>query len=890
MRYASCAMRVALCATTALTFAAGLAHAQTASGSNQLNLGSVVSSASTGGGNGAGSGNAKPSMTGTLAQAQKYKKLAPNVVSIQPKSQMQKHPDLNLADAFGRISGVTVTYDSGAGQLINIRGLNPDLNNTTFGGIKLTGNSATSGGRGVDLAGFPPGLFGGLEVVKSPTPDMDATGLGGTATMEPITLPANGKPLADIDLAGGEETLRHTGVFQGSIALGDRFNIPGVRSFQNSKPFSVLFNYADSRDARGIDDFEETYDPNTFSPSNKTNDLATANTRILDKHTIRQGIFTQFGFDPSADTGVDFRFLKSDYDVTTLKDGVSYSNLNSTTLNSAGDYVASKAKTTYAYTNEEAKATNYVVAMDGHTVIADKVKVKGSVSYTDGNDVAPYSYSASFAGPTTLVNYNVSDPSARTIATPNENPGNAALYNKLTSASNKPAHTNDQAWAFNLDNSVANSILGNVGTAKFGGEFRTETEGSKSAASEWLGTNNISLAEVSGPSPSIGFYNNLYVIPGLPSYSTLNGLAPLSGAPQVSAEEQANLKSYQHNNENIYAAYAMETMQFGKMEVLAGLRMEDTNGTYEAYGQNTKGQITPGSPLNTNKQDYINFFPSLQLKYDATNRLQFRAAYSTAIARPGFDQISAADSVSIGGALNGENLVTTGNPNLKPTYGRSIDLVASYYGPYATMLSADAFYKMFDNYIFQSNSYGTYMGQPAEFSTYENEAGAFARGLELDVQQPLNFLPGPLSGLRVDGNISFTDSRGHSDGAQFKAYQLPDTSPIAANGELDYNYGRFGADVSVNYVGESLDSVTNPVSAHYADLNPRDADTFAASRTQVDANVTYAFTPRVTLYAQGRNLTNAPLTFTQGSSSQFPVHREFYDADWLVGVRLKLGG
>ncbi len=97
-------------------------------------------------------------------------------------------------------------------------------------------------------------------------------------------------------------------------------------------------------------------------------------------------------------------------------------------------------------------------------------------------------------------------------------------------------------------------------------------------------------------------------------------------------------------------------------------------------------------------------------------------------------------------------------------------------------------------------------------------------------------------------------------------------------------------DVSVNYVSRSLFSVVNPVSSGLSDLNPRDADTFTSARTTVDANIDYKFSPRITFFAQARDITNSPLEFTQSASSQYPIQREFYDLDYLGGVSLKLGG
>jgi TonB-dependent receptor len=328
------------------------------------------------------------------------------------------------------------------------------------------------------------------------------------------------------------------------------------------------------------------------------------------------------------------------------------------------------------------------------------------------------------------------------------------------------------------------------------------------------------------------------------------------------------------------------------VEVLGGLRMEDTNGTYRAYANATDADGNETFTPNTNKQDYINLFPSAQFKYKFSDQFQVRAAYSTAIARPGFQQISAATSTVVGGSAFG-NSETVGNPNLKPTTGNSFDLTAEYYGPFETSFSGGLFYKTFNNYIFSTitDTNVFYQGAltPTQITSFQNLSGAFARGLELDAHQRFYMLPDPLDGLGIDGNITFVDSRGHADGTQYKAYELPETSPITYNAELFYEKGPLYTDISVNYVSRSLFAVVNPGLSGFTDTNPRDVDNFTSARTTVDANLDYAVTPRVTLFAQLRNITNTPLEFTQSASSQYPIQREFYDVDYLGGVRFKLG-
>jgi TonB-dependent receptor len=166
------AVRLALYASTALTLLVPAAHAQS-TGIN-LNLGQVVSTGDAGG--------VSPSATGSVAAAQKLKKLAPNVVSVQPQSEIQKLPDVNLAEALQRVPGVEMESDTGEGRFINIRGMDADLNGTSYDGVHLTASnqsSPTGGGRAVAMDAFPASIVGGVEVVKSLTPDMDAEGLGG---------------------------------------------------------------------------------------------------------------------------------------------------------------------------------------------------------------------------------------------------------------------------------------------------------------------------------------------------------------------------------------------------------------------------------------------------------------------------------------------------------------------------------------------------------------------------------------------------------------------------------------------------------------------------------------------------------------------------------------
>jgi TonB-dependent receptor len=912
-------LRFILCATTAVA-GAGAALAQTtANPPAALNLGSVVAS----GGQSAASGGGAPSGSGSLGQAQKLKKLAPNVISVLPQVQIQKNPDVNIADAFARIPGVSLVSDSGEGQFIDIRGLDADLNGTLFDGIHLTANdqgSPSGNERAPDLGVFPSGIVGGIEVVKSLTPDMDAEGLGGSANILPIALPANGGPLANVTLAAGAETLRPTGIFQGNIQLGDSFAIPGMRSFANDKPFSVIFGYSYYGDRRGIDDFEEDYDPATVTGGGNQADLDDLQYRYYQEHRVRQGLFGEIDFDPTPQTGFFLRALDSGFTNYIEKDRLEFADTDAPNatgpdgaVGSNGDFTdLDGIKPSARYTYSKYTVTTDLVELGGHTVVGP-LTVNGTASYTQGSSVEPIDYVAEYKGPKISgFNYNVTSPEYRTYSINGGlDAANPSLYSlSAGDLNNNPQYAFDQEWATALNASFANSLLGADGVAKFGGQVRLRSEGDL----QYNYTNpndGPTLSASDGNNTEFHYYNGHFLLPPFPNYGEVLGLTPLVGAtsnpedpndPTGTAygDYQSNLSSFQHNSENVYAAYGQETAEFGPVELLAGLRMEDTNGTYRAYAQTDTGtqsaengdEIIDYTP-NTNKQDYINLFPSAQFKYTVSPEFQVRAAYSTGISRPGFQQISAATSTVVGGAPNGDNAETVGNPNLKPTTGNSFDLTAEYYGPHDSTLSGGLFYKTFDNYIFTTitNTSVFYQGAltPTQVTSFQNLSGAYAEGIELDAHRRFYMLPAPIDGLGIDGNITFVNSRGHADGTQYKAYQLPETSPITYNATLFYEHGPLYVDMSVNYVSRSLFAVVNPAASGFTDTNPRDTDDFTSARTTVDANVEYDLTPRVTLFAQARNITNTPLEFTQSASSQYPIQREYYDMDWLGGVRLQLG-
>jgi len=258
--------------------------------------------------------------------------------------------------------------------------------------------------------------------------------------------------------------------------------------------------------------------------------------------------------------------------------------------------------------------------------------------------------------------------------------------------------------------------------------------------------------------------------------------------------------------------------------------------------------------------------------------LQFRAAFSTSIARPGFNQITASQSIDLS---NAKPIITQGNPNLKPTIGHNFDLTASYFLPNNGTVYAGLFYKAFDDYIVSTENTNAlnvpgFVGQSVDLISFSNIGAARTEGVELEYTQQFDFLPDALSGLGFDGNLTYVASKGQIRPGE--EHTLPQTSPFNYNAAIFYQNGPIYAKIAAAYVSANLWSVGSNAAT----------DLYSQPRFRLDFHTSYDFTDQIQGYIDIKNITNTHLEFTQTNDRNFPVQNEFYDADYLFGIRIKL--
>lgn len=847
---------------------------------------------------GLGSGPAPivPKLTGTKAEALAAKKAAPNFVEIQPASEIRKLPDVNVAEALQRVSGISMETDTGEGRFINVRGLDSDFNSVTYAGVRLLPSNQASplnGSRAIALDSIPSGLVGAIEVVKSNRPDQDAESLGAAIELVPRPIPQSGKPFVELVGAGGVEPLHGSPRVSGSIVAGGAFGFedgtrpwqkpgdvpPGGGFVSNPRPFSVLGTASFDNDQRGVDDVEESYadSQSTGAPDKLLQNLQL---RRYDYQRRRYSRGGEFDFNPNQDNRFYFRLAEAGYTEHVSRHQLALGNLatgdgNGNYGDGSGGFLAPQASATQSLRNESENIQTTLLSAGGTSIISNLVKVSFRGSYSEGRDYRPYDYNSNFTDPNAVsLDYNNSNsqhPAFRTLDGTNLTDPNNYLF---TGINNTSERDRDRESGGAIDVSAPFSAIGFSGELKAGGQVRIRDRSVIRNVNTYSPTDAGSALNYANYSfgPSQVYYDNHYNIGPQPSPG-INGVIGNAAlvTKNVAADAISSASGFQNDHENVYAQYFQYSARAGRLGLLAGIRFEETQGNYRANIISTAADGTQSTSLATNRQAYFDYFPTLQARYDITPTTLGRVAYSTAIGRPGFNQITAATTVNFGA-----NTVVTGNPNLKPTTADSFDVGLEQTLPNGGIASIQGFDKEFSNYILGRQISGSYPGITgvALIQSFLNSpSGARAYGAEFGYVQKFVNLPAPFNGLGVDANYTLVQSRVELRPGEFKS--LPSTSNHNFNLAGFYEDGPYEFRLAASYVSKNL----------YAIGGDRNTDIFSQPRFRLDLNANYLIAENVSFFVAAKNLTDTTLKFTEGSRTTRPIQREFYGPTIFAGVR-----
>jgi TonB-dependent receptor len=852
------------------------ASAQTASPQQPQQSETDIGKVSTGAGQGAEE-QVIPSSTTTRAAALEQKKQSINIIDVQPLSEMIKLPDVNLAEALQRVPGISLETDSGEGRFISIRGLDSDLNASSYAGVRLPASNPSSpfgGERAVAFDTFPTGIVGGVEVSKTLRPDMDAEGLGGSINLVPRTgAEHGGRPFLDADLGGGYEPLRDSPVYHAELS--------GGRSFFDGALSAVITAVYHS-DRRGIDDVEESYTDQQSSgvPDKVLSDLQM---RWYEYQRKRYGAAGNLDLKASDSTSLYLRLLWSGYLEGAHKHYLRLRSLDSDTgctplpacitdPSNPNGFVASQGELTQETTDTLERIENDLAILGGTSTFPG-FRLDYHTSYAVGSDRVSRSYGSVWVDPNAVpIAYDSNtDPRYPAFHTLNGvDPANPANYD-LQEIDLGPSYSRDSEWAAAIDATIPAGSGADTRFWKFGLSARLRHKTNDASSPVFTPNGTINLAPYTFPPPQV-YYNGHYNIGPMISLGAVADLAE-SNQGTISDDAAADASADNAGYEDVYAAYGEYQGRFGPWGLLAGVRVEATHAKYIGNLYNSDND-TNTATQETNS--YTNFFPTLQGAYYFSPELVARLTYASGIARPGFNQITPGASISVAGAT-----VTVGNPALKPTIGQNFDATLEWYPGDGQVAALGLFAKYFSNYILLSQAIVPgypYPGLENITTTVQSFSNgpAHAYGAEAQYQQQMLFLPHPWDGLGFSANVTVVDSRAEIHPGIFGL--MPSTSQLTWNAALFYEGGPFEVRLAADYVGQNLFS--------FGLVTDNSQDVYSRARLTMDVGATLQINHWAKLYFEGKNLLNTPLEFTEGPSFFRPIQREFYEQTWLFGVRM----
>jgi TonB-dependent receptor len=474
-------------------------------------------------------------------------------------------------------------------------------------------------------------------------------------------------------------------------------------------------------------------------------------------------------------------------------------------------------------------------------------------------------------------------------------PAKFQLSTIVDSAHGKADQVNLAAFA----SAARNYHLGShLATFELGFKIRNGHKFDNSFSNTFVPNGSLPESMFLGGFSNPNYYGGSYKFaPNSASWEKANAfLAANPGQFTMSTTQGGNLQNF-NLVERITAGYIMNTLDFGRFRLIAGLRIEGTD-------ENTTSFDPVVGPLShKGGGSYVSPLPSASLRYRLDNSSDLKFVYSRALARP--------DPVALAGAFTIDtgtvpSSVIVGNGTLTPEHANNYDLLYERYLTPLGLLQAGFFYKQLTSPVVQTLTNGSDafcnsipgVGAPCFVSTPTNGGSSYVTGFEIAFQQHFTYLPGMLSGLGVSANYSYATSQATGvSRLRTDSPALLRQAPNTWNIIPTYDRGRVSIRVGLAYNGANIfqyafrNLAPDPNNPSNLLPNPPaggikgpSGDQYLYSHFQVDAQGSIRLGKGFQFVVAGLNLNNAVFGFYNGSP-QFPIQREYYKPTYTFGIR-----
>jgi TonB-dependent receptor len=821
------------------------------------------------------------------AEAINEVRTSPNILNVLPADVITSLPNANIADAVGRLPGVTLERDEGEGKYVQIRGTEPRLSNTTVDGINVP--SPESGVRQVKLDTIPADLVESVQINKTLSANQDGDAIGGSVNL--VTKTAGEAPNISAYGTGGVTPIFDTPyISEYGITAGKRFGA--------QKKIGILGGFTYDYNGRGIDDIEPSPTADSLAPSYDSIDL-----REYRYDRTRYGIVGTVDYKINAGSDIAARFLYSDF--KDYGDRWDY-NLQNGDVPSFGvsrrlpDYAIG----TLAISGRQLFTNswfNYEVSVARARQAAAAGNPGANFDYSGNPDIV--SSLCTYDSAATISKYRPQfNPACTAPGSPVFDPTQYTLT-ELDATQGQTTQLNLQANASYARDYHAGS---HFGTFEFGFKVRNAHKGQFAFSPAYTPNDNFApeaqlMSNFLNNVHNNRYYGGSYRLGPFADYNQLVAFQKAHPDDFSTDEATTHLNSDASNfnlDERITAGYLMNTIEFGKFRLQTGLRFEATNLRTTGYQVNldNDGNYLSTTPVNSTGS-YLDALPSVQLHYAITPETAIRVVYGRGISRPNPQDLI--PSITLDQSTN-PFTYSLGNPNLKAEHGNDYDLLFEKFLSPLGLIQAGFFYKDLGDPIISIRTKPT-SGQFAGFLVQQptNAGSAYVTGLEIAYQQRLSYLPGLFGGLGFSGNYSYTASQATGvDPLRTDKPALLRQAPNTWNLSPTYDQGPLSVRLGIAYNGPNIyqyqyenlqyqggSTQTVPVDPPpTGGIKGPTGDNYLYAHTQVDAQVMYRLPAGFTALVSGLNLTNEVFGFYNGAQ-QYVVQREYYKPTYSAGIR-----
>lgn len=847
---------------------------------------------------------------GASQRARAEERLADTLVNVVSADDVGQFGDQNSAEALQRLPGINIERNEGEGRTVSVRGLPSSFTQITVNGARV--GTSEAGDSSVALDVIPSDQLGSLAVAKTYTPDMDGDTIGGSIDL---------RGLSAFGVRNDQTTLRIEGTFSDyAQKWGTKAAASLTRRFNDGKiGFALALNYQDrtveGNDLRNDEDtglLTATRNGQTFlypveadiRRENGQRERFGGSFNLEFRPTDKAEYFVRGQYNQLNDDDIRIQYLIE----LDRSSGTEILGLD----NNALDFVDARVRhQTFFQPTEDRLST---ISLGGKNQFADASEISYQFDFSRSNWTQDDGVRGRFQIDDVRVKLGWSD-------------DNVAVLPLEVEPARPPGTARDQrdprllsAYTFNALLFIEEERIDDIATAqlnykrelnwgtrpgyiKMGVKLRERektADKSEFNGAPAAGTNysNIALFQPESSFSGFGQFPTLDASRAL----YLSARDALLANPSFNRRDQSVASDYRIA-EQVFGAYMMAGVDLTEnVKLIGGIRFENTD--FESSGffleSNTDGVSATGGPITPIALDNVSSqsshaLPSVSLRWDAREDTVVRASYGRGIKRGDFQDVANRQEIRFdgtGASAPTTRRLTAGNPNLKPMVADQFDVSWAWYPNKETALQIAVFHKAITDFhidirtnnISETNialPTGVSNSFPFGISTTINGGEATVSGAELSYSQNFTQLPGLLSGLFAEGNLTLATSEADVALRPNETFAFPGQADLTANLSLGWENETFSARASGTHTGERLQGLASEARKY--------EDRYRKAYTQFDVNLRWNIDDVFQIYADGLNLNGAKEVryYVGGAGGGVFERVQDFGSTYQVGVRAK---